>query len=39
MPLKIKHKCAKDGEATLHSVADAICYLNGMFKISYAISF
>lgn len=39
IPLNIKHKCAytEDGEATLHSVADAICYLNGMFKCAYAI--
>lgn len=30
MPLKIKHKCAyaEDGEATLHSIADAIWSFN-----------
>jgi len=35
------HKCAynEQGEATLQSVADAICHLNGMVKISYATSF
>jgi len=40
MPLII-HKCAysENEERTLESISDAICYLSGMFKISYATSF
>jgi len=41
IPQNVKHECAynEQGEATLQSVADAICFLNGMVKISYVTSF
>lgn len=34
---KMNHKCAynSEGEVTLESLADAICYLNGMLKILF----